>query len=229
MSELRRELSLFDATTINVGTMIASAIFVVPSTVALAVRLPGLAVLVWVVGGLVSLLGALCMAELGAAFPQAGGLFVYLREGIGPVWGFLYGWANAVLINPASIGAIAVVFATYLGFLVPLSPAGIKLVAVGSIAGLTALNCAGVRAGATTQNLLTVLNRLANMGNTILVIEHNLDVIKSADHIIDLGPEGGDAGGQVVATGTPEEIAACATSYTGQFLRRRLASGVDRL
>jgi len=157
MSELRRELSLFDATTINVGTMIASAIFVVPSTVALALRLPALAVLVWVVGGLVSLLGALCMAELGAAFPQAGGLFVYLREGVGPVWGFLYGWANAVLINPASIGAIAVVFATYLGILVPLSPAGIKLVAVGSIVALTALNCAGVRAGAVTQNVLTVL------------------------------------------------------------------------
>jgi amino acid transporter len=119
MPDLRRELSLFDATTINVGTMIASAIFIVPSTVALQLRMPALAILVWVVGGLVSLLGALCMAELGAAFPQAGGLFVYLREGFGPVWGFLYGWAVAALVNPASIAAIAAAFATYLGFFVP--------------------------------------------------------------------------------------------------------------
>ncbi len=74
-------------------------------------------------------------------------------------------------------------------------------------------------------NLLTVLNRLADMGNTILVIEHNLDVIKCADWIIDLGPEGGQAGGHVIATGTPEDIAADPNSYTGQFLTRHLAQG----
>ncbi len=70
--------------------------------------------------------------------------------------------------------------------------------------------------------LLTVLQRLSDGGNTVLVIEHNLDVIKCADHIIDLGPEGGAGGGTVVATGTPEEIAACEQSYTGQFLRKKL-------
>ncbi len=68
------------------------------------------------------------------------------------------------------------------------------------------------------RQLLHVLQRLVDAGNTVLVIEHNLDVIKSADHIIDLGPEGGDEGGEVVATGTPEEIAACPHSYTGRFL-----------
>ena len=67
--------------------------------------------------------------------------------------------------------------------------------------------------------LLTVLNRLCENGNTVLVIEHNLDVIKTADHIIDLGPEGGDGGGTIVATGTPEEVAACEKSYTGQYLK----------
>ena len=72
------------------------------------------------------------------------------------------------------------------------------------------------------QKLLNVLNRLADAGNTILVIEHNLDVIKSADYIIDLGPEGGDRGGEVVCTGTPEEVARCEASYTGQFLREKL-------
>jgi len=73
-------------------------------------------------------------------------------------------------------------------------------------------------------NLLNVLNRLADMGNTIIIIEHNLDVIKCADWIIDLGPDGGDAGGQIVAQGTPEQIAACKHSYTGQFLASRIPS-----
>jgi excinuclease ABC subunit A len=71
-------------------------------------------------------------------------------------------------------------------------------------------------------NLLTVLQRLCDMGNTIIVIEHNLDVIKTADYIIDLGPEGGDAGGTVVATGTPEEVAKNPSSYTGKFLKAKL-------
>jgi excinuclease ABC subunit A len=78
---------------------------------------------------------------------------------------------------------------------------------------------------ADVDHLLRVLQSLRDQGNTVLVIEHNLDVIKVADHIIDLGPEGGDEGGQLVATGTPEEIAACAESYTGQFLRPLL--GLD--
>ena len=70
--------------------------------------------------------------------------------------------------------------------------------------------------------LLEVLNRLCENGNTVLVIEHNLDVIKTADHIIDLGPEGGDGGGTVVVTGTPEEVAACERSYTGRYLKKML-------
>ena len=67
-----------------------------------------------------------------------------------------------------------------------------------------------------------MLHRLRDHGNTIVVIEHNLDVIKTADWIIDLGPEGGDGGGEVIAIGTPEEVAATASSYTGQFLKRIL-------
>ncbi len=70
--------------------------------------------------------------------------------------------------------------------------------------------------------LLEVLQRLCDGGNTVLCIEHNLDVIKCADHIIDLGPEGGDGGGTVVATGTPEEVAACEGSYTGMYLKKWL-------
>ena len=72
------------------------------------------------------------------------------------------------------------------------------------------------------KRLIEVLQRLVDVGNTVVVIEHNLDVIKTADYIIDLGPEGGDGGGQVVCTGTPEQVAACDASYTGQYLKRML-------
>ena len=76
-------------------------------------------------------------------------------------------------------------------------------------------------------NLLNVLNRLADMGNTVVVIEHNLDVIKCADWMIDLGPEGGDGGGQIVAEGTPEQVAEIPESYTGQFLSKHLTGQAD--
>ena len=77
---------------------------------------------------------------------------------------------------------------------------------------------------ADVHKLIEVLQKLVEVGNTVVVIEHNLDVIKTADHIIDLGPEGGSGGGTIVATGTPEEVAACPTSYTGQYLKRMLES-----
>ncbi len=72
------------------------------------------------------------------------------------------------------------------------------------------------------RKLLEVLQRLVDSGNTVVVIEHNLDVIKCADHLIDLGPEGGDGGGTIVCTGTPEEVAACRSSFTGQYLKKVL-------
>ena len=75
---------------------------------------------------------------------------------------------------------------------------------------------------ADVDKLIQVLQRLVDAGNTVVVIEHNLDVIKCADYIIDLGPEGGDAGGMVTVTGTPEEVAACKKSYTGQYLKKIL-------
>jgi excinuclease ABC subunit A len=75
---------------------------------------------------------------------------------------------------------------------------------------------------ADVERLLACLNRLVEAGHTVLVIEHHLDVIKTADHVIDLGPEGGHAGGEVVVTGTPEQVAACSGSHTGRYLRARL-------
>src|SRR5881628_2763312 len=156
-SDLKRELGLFDAVMINAGTMIASAIFIVPATVAAAVQGTAVMTLVWVIGGIVSLLGALSVAELAAAYPEAGGQYAYLREAYGTVWAFLYGWSNFSVINTASIAAIAVGFARYIGFFTPLSETAIRSVAIASIIALTLLNCRGVRLGATTQNVLTTL------------------------------------------------------------------------
>lgn len=80
---------------------------------------------------------------------------------------------------------------------------------------------------ADVHKLIDVLQKLVDGGNTVVVIEHNLDLIKTADHIIDLGPEGGDAGGYVVTQGTPEQVAACAQSYTGQYLKRLLQAETE--
>src|SRR5258708_22105344 len=104
-TELKRELGLLDATMINLGTIIASAIFLVPSFIAQQLHASSLVILAWLVGGAVSLLGALSIAELGAAFPAAGGLFVFLREADRPGWGLLYGLVHAVAIHPAAIAA----------------------------------------------------------------------------------------------------------------------------
>ena len=104
-----------------------------------------------------SLLGALCVAELGAALPEAGGQFAYLREAYGPLWAYLYGWGAGIVINPASIAAISVVCATYLGYFIPLSTGAIPWVAAATTVVLTVLNCLGVRPGTLTQNILTSL------------------------------------------------------------------------
>lgn len=112
--ELKRQLTLFDATMVNVGTILASGIFLVPATIALQVpaSMPNLAV--WLVGGLLGVFGALTLAELSAAMPNTGGLFVYLREIYSPLWGFLYGWALLLVIQTGTIAALAVAFSTYL-------------------------------------------------------------------------------------------------------------------
>ena len=75
---------------------------------------------------------------------------------------------------------------------------------------------------ADVHKLINILQRLTSQNNTLVVIEHNLDVIKCADYIIDLGPEGGDGGGSIVVTGTPEKVAKCEESYTGKFLKKML-------
>jgi APA family basic amino acid/polyamine antiporter len=166
--KLRRELSLLDALMINVGIMIASAIFLVPASIAQQVETPWLMLAVWVVAGGLSLCGALAFAELGAMMPSAGGEFVYLTEAYHPFWGYLYGWTVFAVIWTASIAAIAVALATYLGYFVPLSAGMVKAVAIGVILCLSLLNGYGLRLGATTQNVSTLL-KLALMAVIILL------------------------------------------------------------
>ncbi|HEX7024735.1 MAG TPA: amino acid permease [Gemmatimonadales bacterium] len=167
---LRAELGLLDATMINVGTIVGSSIFIVPSSIAALFSGSLPTILVWVAGGIVSLFGALAVAELGAAMPRAGGQYVYLERAFGPVWGYLYGWGAAVIINPASLAFVAVAFASYLGFFIPMSALAVKLVAAVSLLLLTALNCLGLRVGATTQNVLTFLKIGAILAFVILCL-----------------------------------------------------------
>ncbi|MFI5253742.1 MAG: APC family permease, partial [Bacteroidota bacterium] len=165
--ELRRELSLLDSTMINVGSMIGSGIFLVPATIALYLHHSSSIILVWIFGGVVSLFGALSVAELGAMYPSAGGQYVYLREAFGPLWGFLYGWTAFTVILPAAIAAVAVAFATYLGYFFPFTPTDIKIIAIASIILLTAINCYGVKAGAMVQNGFTFL-KMGSLGALII-------------------------------------------------------------
>lgn len=153
---LLRDLRLRDATAIVAGTIIGSGIFLVPSSIAGQLSSFSAVILVWLTGGLLSLFGALALGELGAAFPKAGGLYVYLRQAYGRVVGFLYGWALLALIHSGSIATLAVAFRIYLAQIVPLSLAQQKLAGILCVLALTGVNCLGVRSGKHTQNLLTV-------------------------------------------------------------------------
>jgi APA family basic amino acid/polyamine antiporter len=162
--KLDRVLSLLDATMINAGGIIGSGIFMVPATVALLTGSSSLIFIVWILGGIVSLFGALSVAELGAAMPHAGGQYVYLNKAYGPIWGYLYGWSAVAVINTASIAAVGVAFAEYLGFFFPVSALSIKGIAVFSIMLLTILNIVDVKSGARAQNVFTFLKIGAILG-----------------------------------------------------------------
>src|SRR5205085_8394184 len=114
MTELRRDLGLWAALALVVGTVIGSGIFRVPQTMVQDVGSVRLVFLVWIVGGALSLAGALTYAELAAAMPGAGGEYVYLTEAYGPMWGFLYGWTQMWVAKSGSIATLATAFFIYL-------------------------------------------------------------------------------------------------------------------
>ncbi len=152
-----RRLTTWDAAMIVIGGVIGAGIFRNPATIAQQTS-SGLQVLsLWVIGGLLTLAGVLCYAELGARRPQAGGTYVYLREAFGQLPAFLFGWTMALINYPGSVAAVATIFADYFCTATGLSELWVKPVAAGGIAFIVGINLFGIRAGAWVQNVFTVL------------------------------------------------------------------------
>lgn len=155
--QLRRELSLFDATLLCVSSVIGVGIFLTPGTVADLVPHPGLLLAAWVAGGLLSLAGALANAELGACYPHAGGDYVYLREAFHPLAGFLVGWLSFFVIYAGTVATLATGFAEALARFVDPGPAGKLAVAVGITLAASWVNYRGLRPGARLNNVTALL------------------------------------------------------------------------
>ncbi len=156
-----RRLNTWDAAMIVIGGVIGAGIFITPATVAQNTS-SGLQVLVlWAIGGLLTLAGVLCYAELGARRPQAGGIYVYLREAFGLLPAFLFGWTMALINYPGSVAAVVTKFAVYFCRALGLSRLYEMPVAVGAIVFIVGINLFGIRAGAWMQNIFTVLKVMA--------------------------------------------------------------------
>jgi APA family basic amino acid/polyamine antiporter len=188
--EFVRAISRLDATALVVGSMIGSGIFIVSADILRQVHSPGVLLTVWILSGVVTLLGALTYGELAAMFPKAGGNYVYLREGISPLFGYLYGWTLFVVIQTGTIAAVAVAFARFTSVLWPWLTPDVTLgttvhfpqpigdIAVGfsrqrvfaivSIALLTWINVRGVRTAAVIQTSLTAIKTAALAGLILL-------------------------------------------------------------
>jgi APA family basic amino acid/polyamine antiporter len=154
---LRPDLGVFDGTAIVAGTIVGSGIFLVPAAIATQLVSPLAVFAVWILGGVLSLFGALSLSELGALYPGAGGLYVYLREIYGPLPAFLYGWGLLSMIHSGSIAALAVAVGLYAGHLISLNAVTQQAVSVVFIALLTAVNCRGISLGKIVQNCLSVV------------------------------------------------------------------------
>jgi len=165
---LPRRLGVWSAAAVLVGSTIGSGIFRVPSTVAEQVGSVGVIATLWVVGAFVVLFGALTIAELAVLFPRSGGIYVFLREAYGPLPAFLFGWTELLVIRPSALGAIAILFAEYMGEFVPLGPVTVRVVAAGAILLLAATNIRSLSWGAAVQNASTVAKVAALTGLALL-------------------------------------------------------------
>ena len=159
-SKLARRLGLFDATMIVMGGIVGAGIFINPSVVAREVHTPLLILGVWLLGGVIALMGAFVYAELADRHPHVGGQYAYLREAYHPSVAFIYGWALLLVTQTGGMAAVAVTFSRYFLELtgVPLSDWAVAALA---LLWLTVINCLGVRAGTSVQNALMVLKILA--------------------------------------------------------------------
>jgi len=193
--ELVRGLGTWDTTLLTIGSVIGTGIFITTADMARVLPSQGTILLVWILGGLLTLAGALTYAELGVLFPRAGGMYHFLKEAYGPLWGFLYGWACFLIIMSGGIAALAVAFGEYLGSFIPFFSTGNKLwslpifdwtwsVSGGQLAAalailfLTTVNYIGLREGAGVQNLLTVI-RIGSIG---LLVAFGLAVEPTASY-----------------------------------------------
>ena len=186
-------MGLFSATAIVMGSMIGSGIFIVPADMSRVLGSPALLIAAWLVTAAMTLIGALSYGELAAMMPKAGGQYVYLREGLGPIWGFLYGWTLFTVIQTGTVAAVGVAFAKFLGVFFPgvsqthwiwhvgsgnvgLSTAGLTAIVV--LVLLTWTNTRGVKIGAAVQNVFTsakVLALLAVIAVGVLLYFEHLD------------------------------------------------------
>jgi amino acid transporter len=165
---LPRALGLFSTIAVSVGISIGSGIFRVPASVAAVLPDAGSVLLCWIAGGFIVLCGTLSIAELAAAVPRSGGVFAYLLEAFGPLPAFLFGWAELTVVRAAALGAIATVFAEYLGYFIPLSGAQVRLVAALAIVLIGLLNYLGVRGAAAVLGATTSAKYLALLALGIL-------------------------------------------------------------
>ena len=211
---LVRKLGLFDSTMIVMGIVIGSGIFLTTGLMAKEIPSPSLLLLAWIVGGLLSLAGALTYAELGAAMPLAGGQYVYLREAYGPLSGFLFGWIMFLVYQTGSIAAVAVGFAEYLGYFFPsiaiqrilftTSIFGLnytlsagQLIAILSIILLSILNYGGLGFGSLIQNAFTVLK----VGAIAALVVLGFTIGRGGEIDFSLAPAGTSTTGLVGAFG----------------------------
>jgi basic amino acid/polyamine antiporter, APA family len=153
---LPRHLGLWSAVAVLIGSTIGSGIFRVPATVAERLQYPGPVFLAWIIGGLIALFGALTLAELAGALPRSGGVFAYILEAFGPLPAFLFGWSELTVIRASALGAIATIFAEYLGRFMPLTPVQVRWVAAVAVVMVGLLNYLGVKRAAVLMNLATV-------------------------------------------------------------------------
>jgi basic amino acid/polyamine antiporter, APA family len=173
-----RGMGLFSATAIVMGSMIGSGIFIVSADMSRTVGSPALLIAAWLVTAVMTIIGALSYGELAAMMPKAGGQYVYLREALGPLWGFLYGWTLFLVIQTGTIAAVGVAFGKFLGVFIPsvsqshwiwhvgsgnigLNTANLAAIAI--ITLLTVLNTFGVKLGSSVQNVFTSAKVLALM------------------------------------------------------------------
>jgi len=179
---LVRGLGLWSATAIVIGDTIGTGVFLVTSDMARAVGSVTLVFVAWIAGGFIVLCGAFCYAELGAAFPKAGGPYVYLNRGLGPLWGFLFGWMSSFLERPVAMATLAAGFLRFAGFLFPVVASPLFRGHVGSyefvftvaqplaalvVLVVTAINYLSVRMGGAIQVLLTCLKMGTILGIVI--------------------------------------------------------------